>query len=209
MKISAEELPIQGYLLLDQFGHDELIPFLQKCMKTPSIYSRSFYLINIALFALAVFCFSTDIWGEQYRVVDRLSYFATGLAVALALLPLHELIHAAAYRLLGAQQTSFDMNFKKFYFMALADKFVANRREFTIVALAPFVVISCLLLVGMLFGPVPWKFSLLGALLTHATMCSGDFGLLNYFAEHRDMDVVTFDDVASKVTYFYGKTREV
>jgi hypothetical protein len=205
MKISAEELPTQGYFLLDQFGHDELIPFLQKCMKTPSIYSRSYYLVNIALFALAVFCFSTDIWWKQFRVVDRLAYFVTGLVVALALLPLHELIHAAAYRLQGAQQTSFDMNFKKFYFMALADKFVANRREFTIVALAPFVVISCLLLVAILLVPAPWTFTLLGALLAHAAMCSGDFGLLNYFAVHRDKDVVTFDDVASKVTYFYGK----
>ena len=92
--------------------------------------------------------------------------------------------------------------------MALADKFVANRKEFTIVALAPFIVISVTLLILFFIVSNIWTLTIAGILLSHTAMCSGDFGLLSYFECHKNKQVVTYDDVANKITYFYGKETD-
>ena len=52
---------------------------------------------------------------------------------------------ALAYKSQG-KQTSFDANLKGLL-LAIADKFVTSKREFIIVALAPFLVISLALLI--------------------------------------------------------------
>jgi hypothetical protein len=118
--------------------------------------------------------------------------------------PLHEYIHVLAYRSQGAVNTSYAANLKKFFFMALADKFVANKKEFEVVALAPFVVISMAAVILFLVLSKEWQLSMAGLLLAHTAMCSGDFGLLSYFEMHKDKQVVTYDDVENKLSYFYG-----
>ena len=87
---------------------------------------------------------------------------------------------------------------------APADQFVANKKEFQIVALAPFVVITSVGLVLLFFTTPLWSMTVLGALLTHTAFCSGDFGLLSYFDFHKDKEIVTYDDKESRVSYFYG-----
>jgi len=39
-------------------------------------------------------------------------------------------------------------------------------------------------------------------------MCSGDFGLLSYFEYHKDKNVVTYDEIASNTSYFYGLAKQ-
>ena len=36
----------------------------------------------------------------------------------------------------------------------------------------------------------------------------GWFWLIDYFEYHKNKEVVTYDDVANKITYFYGKETE-
>jgi hypothetical protein len=91
--------------------------------------------------------------------------------------------------------------------MAIADKFVANKKEFRIVALAPFVVVSAIILILLLFSNQLWTFTLLGILLTHTAFSSGDFGLLSYFDFHKDKNVVTYDDKENGISFFYGKPK--
>ena len=91
--------------------------------------------------------------------------------------------------------------------MAIADKFVANRKEFFIVALAPFAIISTTLIVLLLFSGQLWTFTILGVLLTHTAFSSGDFGILSYFDYHKNLEIVTYDDKANSISYFYGKQR--
>jgi hypothetical protein len=47
----------------------------------------------------------------------------------------------------------------------------------------------------------------LDAELDHMGMCSGDFGLLNYFEIHKDKEVVTYDDLATGLSYFYHREK--
>lgn len=204
MNIRPDELTAKGYVLLDKLGHRELVPFIRTYMKKTTRYSVFYYISNIAVFALAGFYFLKDWNSPNYDPGDKFTHFAYGLAIAFALLPLHEYIHVLAYRWQGATKTAYGANLKKFYFMALADKFVANKKEFEMVALAPFVTITSVLIILLYAVPSNWSLTIIGILLTHTAMCSGDFGLLSYFEYHKHRQVVTYDDVDNKISYFYG-----
>lgn len=92
--------------------------------------------------------------------------------------------------------------------MALADKFVANKKEFEIVALAPFTVITTTLIILLFLANANWTLTVSSVLLAHTAMCSGDFGLLSFFEFHKDKEAVTYDDVENKISYFYVQTGE-
>ena len=53
-----------------------------------------------------------------------------------------------------------------------------------------------------------WILTIIGVLLTNTAMYSCDFGLLSYFDFNKDKQVVTYDDIENKISYFYGKTSE-
>lgn len=69
--------------------------------------------------------------------------------------------------------------------MALADKFVANKREFEVVALAPFIIITTSRLILLFVAYTIWTLTISSVLLAHTAMCSGDFGLLRFFEFHK------------------------
>jgi hypothetical protein len=205
MKIKPEELTDHQYVLLDSLAHHELVPFIRTYLKKKTKYVVIYYLSNLLVAGLTVYLFVDQYHFKGFNLGNRFTHFAYGLAIAFALVPLHEYIHVLAYRSQGAVNTSYAANLKKFFFMALADKFVANQKEFQVVALAPFVVITTIL-IGLLWVlPGDWYLTIAGILLAHSAMCSGDFGLLSYFEYHKKKEVVTYDDVENKISYFFGK----
>ncbi len=208
MKIKPDELIENGYVLIDKLGHNELVPFIRIYMKKRTKYSVFYYLSNFIVFGLVGYLFVQGNNSPNYIFGDRFTHFSYGLAIAFALLPLHEYIHVLAYKSQGAINTSYDANLKKFYFMALADKFVANKKEFEIVALAPFVIITSLLTVLFFIVNTNWTMTISSVLFAHTAMCSGDFGLLSYFEFNRKKQVVTYDDIENKISYFYGRINE-
>lgn len=207
MKITTEELVLNGFEELERLNHKELVPFIQKYLKNRTWYSVLYYLSNIASFATICYLVTKDLKSPVYSLGNQLTNIANGMALAFALLPLHEYIHVLAYKSQGATKTSYYVNLKKFYFMAIADKFVANRKEFTIIALAPFLFITTSLVALFPFVNPSWELTIAGVLFTHTAMCSGDFGLLSFFAFHKAMDVVTYDDKENGLSLFYGKPR--
>ena len=92
--------------------------------------------------------------------------------------------------------------------MALADKFVASKKEFEVVALAPFIIITTTLIIFIFAVSSNWTLTIIGVLLTHTAMCSGDFGMLSYFEYIKDKEVASYDDTENKISYFYGLTNE-
>ncbi len=208
MKIRPEELTENGYVLIDKLGHKELVPFIRSYIKKPTKYSVFYYLSNFIVFGLVGYFFVQGYNLPNYSFGDRFTHFSYGLAIAFALLPLHEYIHVLAYKSQGATNTSYDANLKKFYFMALADKFVASKKEFEVVALAPFIIITSLLIVMFFMVNANWMLTISSVLLAHTAMCSGDFGLLSYFEFNKKKQVVTYDDIENKISYFYGHIDE-
>lgn len=205
MNIHPNELTGQDYELLDQLNHQELIPFVQTYLKKSTLVRNVYYALNLILFGLVGILLTIGLEDPNESFWDRFSELSIGMLLAFTLIPLHEYIHVLAYRSQGAKNTSYDMNLKKFYFMALAHEFVANKKEFFVVALAPVVVISILLIGLLILLGSNWSLPIIGTLLAHTAMSSGDFGLLNYFLVHSDKEVVTYDDVTQGISYFYGK----
>lgn len=208
MKLKPDELTANGYVQLEQLSHNELVPFIRTYMKKKTKYALFYKVSNGLLFAFAGYFFVYGFHRPGYSLGLQFTHLSYGLAIAFLLLPLHEYIHVLAYRSQGATNTSYGANLKKFYFMALADQFVANRREFEIVALAPFVTISTVLIFLLFALPSSYTLTLIAILLAHTAMCSGDFGLLSFFEYHQDRNPITYDDIENKISYFYMQPAE-
>lgn len=208
MNILPEKLEEQGYELIDSLNHKDLIPFIIECEKKKTLFTYLFWISSLLPFFAVVPYILILVKNQEISTGSLISYGAYGIALTLVLIPFHELIHALAYRYVGAKNTSYDMNLKKFYFMAMADKFVANRSEFLIVGMAPFIVISLLLILFILLAGPLWKLTLLLTLAIHTGCCRGDFALLGYFQYYKDFDVVTYDDKEIGMSYFYKKLGE-
>ncbi len=207
MKIKPEDLEENGYELLESLGHKELIPFVRTYLNKRTGISVFYTVINVIIAAIGIFWFWYNYRTGSFNLGDGFTHFSYGLGLAFLLIPLHEYIHVLAYKSQGALNTSYDANLKKFYFMALADKFVANKKEFRIVALAPFVTITTSLIIMLFFTSQLWTCTIFGILLTHTAFTSGDFGMLSFFDFHKDKDVVTYDDTEHSISYFYGKSK--
>ena len=208
MQLKPDQLHELHYELTDRLEHQELIPFVKLYLGKKTISSWFYTISNVLFFAAIVYWFVHSYNVPSFKIEEGITYLSYGFALAFLLLPVHEYIHALAYRWQGAPQTSYNANLKKFYFMAIADQFVANRKEFRIVALAPFTVLTSGMIVALYISNLHWTFTILGSLLTHTALCSGDFGLLSYFDFHKDKDVITYDDKSTGVSYFYFRSNE-
>ena len=208
MDITPNQLKEPEYILLDELDHRDIYPFVISSLKATKWIYYGYNAYTIAYFLLLICLAGLNLFRAGTGLSAEFAYFAYGLAGSLLLIPLHELIHGLAYRYVGARQTSYDMNLKKFYFMAMADKYVANFAEFRIVALAPFVAISMLCLLCFPFLNGLWIYTGLGVLLTHTLFCSGDFGLMSYFISKRGRIILTYDDKAAARSYFYERISD-
>ena len=207
MNLGPEELEKNGYVLLDEMNHADVKPFVKKYITKGGGFSSVYYLsVFVSISLLTFFCLKLH-HSENYPVSRILFRVSLGILLTFALVPIHEMIHGIAYKLLGAKNTSYDVHLKKFYFLAIADKFVTSRREFKIIALAPFLIISSVLLIASFVSGDPWKITLFTTLLIHTIACSGDFALLSYFEFNKKKEVVTYDDKENKVSFFYGKEK--
>ena len=203
MNLKPNQLQQNGYVLLDSLEHKALIPFIQIYLKKKTFAVIFYWAANMLIFLIILLRLYQFYQPEKFKFGDAIGHLSYGFALAFCLIPIHEYIHVLAYKSQGAKTTSYDVNLKKFYFMAIADKFVANRKEFTVVALAPFVLISFAFLIVFLCVEPLWTFTILGILFTHTACCSGDFGLLSYFEFYKHKKIVTYDDKENGISYFY------
>lgn len=202
MKITVEQLGKNNYKLLNAYGPEEVKPFIQLFLKKWT-KSTKFYVATNILTLLIILGFI--ILNKEYGLAFL--YLLSGCMFAICLIPFHEFLHLLIYKLLGAKKTSIKSNFRKFYFIAIADKFVTNRREFQAVVLAPFVFITIILLFLLLILHSLWLFSVLGTLFIHTITCSGDFALLSFLEFNSSNEIVTFTDEENETIYFYEKPK--
>ncbi len=207
MKLKPDELEEHGYVLLDEMNHGEIVPFVKKFLQKGTWFSSFYYVSVIVSFSFLLFFCVKNYRSGTYTFDNILLQILWGVLLVLVLIPFHEAIHALAYKSLGAKQTSFDANLKRFYFLAIADKFVTSRREFIIVALAPFISISLGLLIVSCLSGEGWKVTLFTTLSIHSLACSGDFALLSYFEFNNNKEIVTYDDKKNKISFFYGREK--
>ncbi len=205
MRISIDNIRSDpDFELLDKLHYDQIVEFATAYIRKRTRSMSAYTLIIIGFFLLQWSAFIYGITVSHLNWISLLKQFLYGLIISMTIvIPLHELIHAIGYFLLGARKIRFGATLKHFAFYAVADDFVANRVGFIFLALSPFIIVSLLNLAGFIFVPGYASYTYISVLFFHATMCAGDFALLSYFEYHKDKEVYTFDDVKNKTSYFY------
>lgn len=189
--------------------HEDILPFVQEEFSHRTAILRFYIFLNILLLLLMI---ALGAWQAYQGLITagKIVQFSTlGLALALTVLvPVHEGIHGLAYKMAGAPRVQFGSDIRKFIFFAMADHFVVGRRQFHLVALAPFAAINFFSLLGIFFAPLTYQWLLMGVLLMHTGACAGDFAMLSFFRRHRQEEIYTYDDVAGGMSYFFRRRQE-
>jgi len=190
-------------VLIAEMRHTELAPFVREYLAKRTATSIAYLIINLMMLFAVAFQFTYVVFLHDSSFMTAISYMCMGLGFSFLVIPVHEAIHAIAYKWVGAKEISFDVNWRKFYFMALADGFEADSRSFRLVAAAPFLVLSFTAILIMFFVTPLWILTCLSFLFVHTAFCSGDFGLMCFFDVHSYKQVTTVDDIKAGSTYFY------
>jgi hypothetical protein len=203
MALRVEDLEDQTkYRQILAISYHDLIPFILDYLKKRSGLTVFFWSVCIMFFGTALRV-RINISG-YFPLHDTLFHSALGMVIfPILLIPLHELLHIIPYFISGARRIRVGMDLKQYLFYVTAHRHVASPLQFRIVALIPFLLISLTLLFLILFVPGLWKWSLSLLLFVHATMCAGDFALLNFYFMKRNKKIYTWDDADEKMAYFY------
>jgi hypothetical protein len=201
---SVEELHSDRFEQLVMLRHHDLVEFAaQYFLQRTSWLTRLHHGASIAaVIALMYATFRLPPVGGWI-----LQFAAGAVSFIVVLLPLHELLHAAAYRAVGARHLRWNWTRKGFAVYVLAHRDVVHARPFVFVALVPFVVINAALIAGAMAFP-SYAVGLVSALLLHIGGTAGDFALLNFLLEHRTRDVYTYDDGDTGETFFFARRSE-
>jgi len=123
-----------------------------------------------------------------------------------ALIIIHELLHGIALKLTGAVKVNYGVYLKRFIFYAEADRHVLNKKQFTLVALAPLIVIKIVsFLAIIIFYSNSVVFFVALVMSIHSLFCAGDIGLLSVFYNEKDSAYFTYDVRAERKSYYYKR----
>ncbi|HUP45428.1 MAG TPA: DUF3267 domain-containing protein [Thermoanaerobaculia bacterium] len=197
---SIDELRAADYELLDQLRYDDLLSFAARYFfERTSWVTRLHHALSLAALAAVI---ATAVMRD-ISFLRALQQFALGFVFMFVVaLPLHEALHALAYRLTGAREIRWKILWRYLAAYVVAERFVAGRATFFFVALVPFVVITPLTIAFAIVWP-RWSVFWLTLLLWHTAGVSGDWALLNYYWLHRDREIYTYDEGGS--SYFYAR----
>lgn len=186
------------------FQHAQMQEFAKDYLKRKNKMVRGFNIALVLQFAIIGYLVGTGLARDSFASIN-VSWLLGGpfLVLLLVLLPLHEAIHALAYKWYGAPKIQFRMHWKKAMVMTEAPDFLIAARPFMVVALAPAMVISTGLILVMVFAPFTVSLFAGILLLLHSLCCGGDAALVSFCLEHADKNLWTKDDPAAAVSYFY------
>jgi hypothetical protein len=182
--------------------YTEIAPFVLKQVKNSPFPVT-------AIWIMAAFSIFLSAWfwpGLRYPAAGQpvIAGLAAGmLFLPLLLVPVHEGLHLIPFRIAGARDIRVGADLRQGIIYVAAHRFVARRRLFTAVALAPLILISAGLSVMMLLSPFWWKWVFSMTLFVHTTMCAGDMALLGFLYGFRGREVYTWDDADRREAYFY------
>jgi len=208
MVLSVEDLEDQTkFRQILSISYNDLISFILDNLKRKSDLSIFFWSSCLFFLGIAIMV-RINITG-YFPLPDILFHSFLGLIIfPVICIPVHELLHIIPYYISGARTIRVGMDLKQYLFYVTAHRYVATPIQFRIVAIIPFLIISVTLTLLIFLLPGLWKWSLSLFLFVHATMCAGDFALLNFYFMNRDKKIYTWDDADLKMAYFYEKIEE-
>ncbi|MFW5994736.1 MAG: DUF3267 domain-containing protein [Spirochaetia bacterium] len=203
MKLKPSELTEHGYHLYMRYSFNELIGLVADEIRRKTVHMRSFWLL---LGISGAWALLATVWAVRVAGWHAPASILVGAAGMIAIIPMHELLHALAFRIRGARHIRFGAKPRQLIFYAIARNFVADYREMRFILYLPAVVISVGLVVSMLFPSAFFATSIAWVVFIHMSACTGDFALASFMSRHRSLGIVTTDDEAEElVTCFYLK----
>ena len=209
MRANIQQLTTgNAYTLHHTLAYDDVANFVFSEIKKRNVATSIFFSINFIFLVFLIYqAYLLMFTGHTGWVLFGLSLVLGFLVLPGLLIPVHELIHAFAYRILGAKKIKFGASLSQFIFYVTADKFVIGYYELIFIAMLPFFMLSGFLLYLFFIFDAWISFSFLCALFAHGTMCIGDFAMLSFFMENEPSDLLTFDNVDEKKAYFYKRRK--
>ena len=208
-KITPEDLEDKiHYRLILKLSYNDIPGFVFRYLTQKNQEVFFFWLFSLFFLLLAVHP-TLDFFSLHPGVRKILLFSFYGLiAFPVLLIPVHEGIHALFFLLAGAKNITVGANFRDLFFYVTAHRSPVKRKNFTRLALAPFVLISAGLWIAAWIDPgyLSWSFYL--TLFVHATMCAGDFAMLSFYRQYGNREIITYDDVEEKAAYFYLEEGE-
>lgn len=144
MNLKVEDLYDESrFRLLKSLHYDEIVEFVFENIQKKNYSTRSFYFINILLFVLiigfSISGFRNDLFIFRNYII---SFLLAMIAGTFIVIPFHEILHGIAYKITGAPKIDFGADLRQGIFYVAANNYVIGRRQFTFVALTPFIAIN-------------------------------------------------------------------
>lgn len=194
-----------SYQKIMELSFDDMIPFVMSSIRKPGLFSRIYLVLNIlTLIALIIGMVNGFIQGWLVWTALIKQIIVGVFAGSVLVIPIHELFHGLAYKILGAKKIKFGADLQQLIFYVTADRFPVAANELYFLALLPFAAINAVILtVAILWAPQLIIF--LGFfLLAHNIMCIGDFAIVN-FTRKEAGNVYSYDKIEQKKSYFYKR----
>lgn len=192
------------YLLIQEIDFSSTVPFLMKYIPRLNLVMVCYFSVTAVLLVATIYLNYYFIAFSDMKWNTILKFTTFGFFIgAIPVIPVHEGIHGLACRLLGAKKIVYGVEWKQMMFYAAAHNFVMDRKQFLIVALSPFLLITGLFLSISFLAQNTFVLVGISAAFFHSTMCIGDFGLLSFFQENRGKRIFTYDNIEEKKTYFF------
>lgn len=197
----AELSDTTRYRLAATIEHENLHAWLKPYLFARSPVIVSYWVLNLGALLLVAYFWRLLRWP----FADAFATMSLGMVAGyLLLVPIHEHVHAFAYRITGAPSVYVRYSFRTLSAFCTAPGHVVAARDFVKVCLAPFAVLNPILLLLCLTLPSPAAaLAASGALLLHIGACSGDIALLQFLWRHRHDRMFTYDDNQAGKSYFY------
>ncbi|WP_430972561.1 DUF3267 domain-containing protein [Sunxiuqinia rutila] len=201
----------EQFELLAEIDHHHIKQFIFEQISRERHLIRLYSIYQISMIALYVFLLAKAIINYTHGLSQPLAKMGLALLFAFTLLiVLHELIHAAAYRLKGTGRVQFGAIWRKFIFYAGVDKEVIDFSTFRFVALAPFWLVKGLSILGvLLFWSSAWAYFFISLMCIHSLFCAGDIAMLAFYRLHPDKEIYNYDDLSQQKTYFYSRKKHI
>ncbi len=196
------------FVLIKELRFNEILMFVLENIRLINAYSIFYLFYNLIFISFLAGIAAFGFMEETLSFKPFLSCMGWGfLAGSILIIPFHEGFHALAFLMIGARSIKFGVDLKQMIFYATAENFVAGRKDFILVAMAPFLIINLFSMPFVIYGGIELRLFMVVMLLLHNIMCIGDFAMLSFYRRFKEKEIYTFDDLETRTAWFYERVK--
>lgn len=197
----------EKFELISEVNHSNIKEFVLEQISKGGKIIQWYMIYQIVMIIIGIFFFTRPLVLAFQNNFPPLIYALAALVFCFSILiVIHELLHGIAIKSTGAPKVNYGAYFKKFVFYAEADRYVINKKQFSLIALTPLVVVQ---VISILTLPFVWNhpslYFVMSVMSAHSLFCAGDIALLSIFYKEKKAEIYTFDVKSEKKSYYYKK----